>query len=163
MFLALFFCHRFCHSMLTGSGLRMSGSKNIYYKDKCTGYYGTGWHAGWFSHHLSEYIIFDAGHEGRAVVMTAYSQAVRSLISWGISTSWNHSADSNRLLVGLLLNNSWLTFLYYVNGVASGFSDPIFGKDVSFYLLLSCLRNHFCDPASYFGGVPCFLCHKLHS
>ena len=38
------------------------------------------------------------------------------------------------LFVGLLMNNSWLTFLYYFNGVASGFSDPIFGKDVSFYL-----------------------------
>jgi len=38
------------------------------------------------------------------------------------------------LFVGLLLNNNWLTFLYYFNGVASGFSDPIFGKDVSFYL-----------------------------
>ena len=38
------------------------------------------------------------------------------------------------LFVGLLLNNNWLTFLYYLNGVDSGYSDPIFGKDISFYL-----------------------------
>ncbi len=38
------------------------------------------------------------------------------------------------LFVGLLLNNNWLTFLYYLNGVESGYSDPIFGKDISFYL-----------------------------
>ena len=35
---------------------------------------------------------------------------------------------------GLSLNNTWLKLLYYVNGVDSGYSDPIFGKDVSFYL-----------------------------
>ncbi len=38
------------------------------------------------------------------------------------------------LFAGLLLNNNWLKFLYYFNGVDSGYSDPIFGKDVSFYL-----------------------------
>lgn len=35
---------------------------------------------------------------------------------------------------GLFLSNSWLTFLYYFNRVDSGYADPIFGKDVSFYL-----------------------------
>ena len=35
---------------------------------------------------------------------------------------------------GLMLSSSWLKFLYYLNGVASGHTDPIFGKDVSFYL-----------------------------
>ncbi|MEW6602930.1 MAG: UPF0182 family protein, partial [Nitrospirota bacterium] len=35
---------------------------------------------------------------------------------------------------GLSLNNNWLNFLYYFNRVDSGYSDPIFGKDVSFYL-----------------------------
>jgi uncharacterized protein len=38
------------------------------------------------------------------------------------------------LFVGLLLNNNWLTFLYYLNAADSGYSDPIFAKDVSFYL-----------------------------
>ena len=35
---------------------------------------------------------------------------------------------------GLSLSNNWLDFLYYFNRVDSGYSDPIFGKDVSFYL-----------------------------
>lgn len=35
---------------------------------------------------------------------------------------------------GLMLSNNWIKFLYYFNGVASGHTDPIFGKDVSFYL-----------------------------
>jgi len=38
------------------------------------------------------------------------------------------------LFAGLLFNNNWLKFLYYFNGVDFGYSDPIFGKDVSFYL-----------------------------
>jgi uncharacterized membrane protein (UPF0182 family) len=37
-------------------------------------------------------------------------------------------------VAGLLLNSNYLQFLYYVNRVDSGYSDPIFGKDVSFYL-----------------------------
>ena len=73
--------------------------------------------------------------KGRPVVMTAYSQAVPQL-------DLLRHFDKVKiilpvligLLVGLLLNDSWMTFLYYFNGVASGFSDPIFGKDISFYL-----------------------------
>ena len=37
-------------------------------------------------------------------------------------------------VTGLSLKNNWLSFLYYFNRVDSGYSDPIFGKDVSFYL-----------------------------
>ena len=73
--------------------------------------------------------------KGRSVVMTSYSQAIPQL-------DILRHFDKLKIIVpvviglfaGLLLNNSWLTFLYYFNGVASGFSDPIFGKDVSFYL-----------------------------
>ncbi len=72
---------------------------------------------------------------GRAVVMATYSQAVPQL------DILRHFDKVKIILpvviglfVGLLLNDSWLTFLYYFNGAASGFSDPIFGKDVSFYL-----------------------------
>lgn len=72
---------------------------------------------------------------GRSVVMASYSQAIPQL-------DILRHFDKVKIIVpalvglfaGLLLNNSWLTFLYYFNGVASGFSDPIFGKDVSFYL-----------------------------
>ncbi len=35
---------------------------------------------------------------------------------------------------GVLLSSNWLQFLYYYHGVASGYGDPIFGKDISFYL-----------------------------
>lgn len=37
-------------------------------------------------------------------------------------------------VTGLSLKNNWLSFLYYFHRVDSGYSDPIFGKDVSFYL-----------------------------
>lgn len=73
--------------------------------------------------------------KGRTVVMTSYSQAIPQLdilkhfdrlkiiVPIGIG-----------LFAGLMLNNSWLKFLYYFNAVDSGYSDPIFRKDVSFYL-----------------------------
>ncbi len=72
---------------------------------------------------------------GRSVVMTSYSQAIPQLdilrhfdrlkiiVPVGIG-----------LFAGLLISNSWMTFLYYFNAADSGYSDPIFGKDVSFYL-----------------------------
>ena len=73
--------------------------------------------------------------KGRSVVMTFYSQAIPQLdILRHFDTLKIIVPIVIGLFVGLLLNNSWLTFLYYFNGVASGFSDPIFGKDVSFYL-----------------------------
>ncbi len=72
---------------------------------------------------------------GRTVVMTAYSQAIPQLdILRHFDKLKIILPIVIGLLVGLLLNNSWLTFLYYFNGISSGFSDPIFGKDVSFYL-----------------------------
>jgi uncharacterized membrane protein (UPF0182 family) len=42
------------------------------------------------------------------------------------------------VLIGLfsaaLLNGSWMTLLSYIHRAAAGYADPIFGKDVSFYL-----------------------------
>ena len=73
--------------------------------------------------------------KGRAVVVTSYSQSapqldvlryfdqLKIIVPIGIG-----------LLAGLMLNSSWLKFLYYFNAENSGYSDPIFGKDVSFYL-----------------------------
>jgi uncharacterized protein len=73
--------------------------------------------------------------KGRAVVMSSYSQAfpqlnilrhfdrLKIIVPIGIG-----------LFTGLLLNSSWLKFLYYFYGANAGFSDPLFGKDVSFYL-----------------------------
>jgi len=73
--------------------------------------------------------------KGRSVVMTSYSQAIpqldilrhfdrlKMIVPTGIG-----------LFVGLLFSNSWLKFLYYFHGADSGHTDPIFGKDVSFYL-----------------------------
>ncbi len=34
----------------------------------------------------------------------------------------------------LLMNNNWMKFLYYYHGSPAGYADPIFGKDISFYL-----------------------------
>ena len=38
------------------------------------------------------------------------------------------------LFMAALFNGNWLTLLSYIHGTASGYADPIFGKDVSFYL-----------------------------
>ncbi|HUO76283.1 MAG TPA: UPF0182 family protein [Thermodesulfovibrionales bacterium] len=73
--------------------------------------------------------------KGRPVVMTFGNQAMPQLnvlryfdrlkIIIPILIGW---------VTGLSLKNNWLSFLYYFNRVDSGYSDPIFGKDVSFYL-----------------------------
>ena len=73
--------------------------------------------------------------KGRSVVMATYSQAMPQL-------EILRHFDKVKIIVpiviglftGLLLNSSWLKFLYYFNGVDTGYSDPIFGKDISFYL-----------------------------
>ena len=38
------------------------------------------------------------------------------------------------LFMAALFNGNWLTLLSYIHRTASGYADPIFGKDVSFYL-----------------------------
>ncbi len=38
------------------------------------------------------------------------------------------------LFMATLFNANWLTLLSYLHGTASGYADPIFGKDISFYL-----------------------------
>jgi uncharacterized membrane protein (UPF0182 family) len=46
---------------------------------------------------------------------------------------------SSPVLAGLsaaLLNGNWMTFLSYFHQSASGYNDPVFGKDVSFYLFV---------------------------
>ncbi|MGE5892690.1 MAG: UPF0182 family protein [bacterium] len=73
--------------------------------------------------------------KGRSVVTALYSQAMPQL---DILRHFDKVKIIVPVIIGLFvgvsLNNNWLTFLYYFNGVNSGFSDPIFGKDVSFYL-----------------------------
>ncbi len=73
--------------------------------------------------------------KGRALVLSYHDQAIPQL---GILRHFDRVRIIVPILiglfVGLLLNNNWLTFLYYLNAADSGYSDPIFGKDVSFYL-----------------------------
>jgi uncharacterized membrane protein (UPF0182 family) len=38
------------------------------------------------------------------------------------------------LFSAALLNGSWMTFLSYLHRTAAGYADPVFGKDISFYL-----------------------------
>jgi uncharacterized protein len=72
---------------------------------------------------------------GRALVLTSFGQALPPLdILRHIDKAKTVVPAVMGLLSGLVVNGSWLTFLYYLNGAASGYSDPIFGKDVSFYL-----------------------------
>ncbi|MEK6652735.1 MAG: UPF0182 family protein [Nitrospirota bacterium] len=73
--------------------------------------------------------------KGRAVAMTFGGQAMPEL---NILKYFDRLKIIVPVLIGWFtgswLSNDWLKFLYYFNGVDSGYSDPIFGKDVSFYL-----------------------------
>ena len=122
--------------MLTGSGLKMSGSKK-YSLQRLNAQAITAF-AGVLAGFLITYINIRfsmRATKDRAIVMTSYSQAIPQL---DILRHFDRVKIIVPVLiglfVGLLLNNNWLTFLYYLNGVDSGYSDPIFGKDVSFYL-----------------------------
>lgn len=73
--------------------------------------------------------------KGRSIVITFGNQAMPQL---NILKHFNRLKIIVPVLIGLfaglLLSNDWLKFLYYFNGQDSGYSDPIFGKDISFYL-----------------------------
>ena len=48
---------------------------------------------------------------------------------------YHHSVDLIiSLIVAYTLSNNWLSLVYFINGVKFGLRDPIFGKDVSFYV-----------------------------
>jgi uncharacterized membrane protein (UPF0182 family) len=72
---------------------------------------------------------------GRSIVLSSFGQAMPPL---DILRHFDKVKTVVPVVVGLLsalvVNGSWLTFLYYLNGASAGYSDPIFGKDVSFYL-----------------------------
>ncbi len=36
--------------------------------------------------------------------------------------------------IGFLFNNNWFKFLYFLNAAEFGYADPVFGKDISFYI-----------------------------
>jgi len=73
--------------------------------------------------------------KGRSIIMTSYSQALppfdilrlfdrlKIIVPAGIG-----------VFTGMVVNGNWMKFLYYINGVDAGYADPIFGKDISFYL-----------------------------
>jgi uncharacterized membrane protein (UPF0182 family) len=73
--------------------------------------------------------------KNRPVVMTVGNQAMPQL---NVLRHFDRLKIIVPILIGwfagLFLNNNWLNFLYYFNRVDSGYADPIFGKDVSFYL-----------------------------
>ena len=72
---------------------------------------------------------------GRPVVTASFSQALPQL---DLLRHFDRFKMVVPIVVGLmsalLLSSNWLTFLYYFNSAAAGHTDPIFGKDVSFYL-----------------------------
>ena len=90
--------------------------------------------AGFVLSYISIWISMQATKD-RALVPYFHNQAIPQL---GILRHFDRIKIIVPILVGLfvgvLLNNNWLTFLYYLNAADSGYSDPIFGKDVSFYL-----------------------------
>lgn len=73
--------------------------------------------------------------KGRSIAMSFANQAMPQL-------NILRHLDALKIIVplgigvftALLMNSNWMKFLYYYHGVASGYVDPIFGKDISFYL-----------------------------
>ena len=73
--------------------------------------------------------------KGRSVALTFDNQAMPQLyILRHVDRLKIIAPAAIGFFTGLLLNNSWLEVLSYFNKVDAGYTDPIFGKDVSFYL-----------------------------
>jgi uncharacterized protein len=80
----------------------------------------------WFAMHVTR---------GRTIPITTYSQAMPQL-------DLLRHFDRLKLIVpvligifvGLLTSGNWIKFLYFAKGATAGYADPVFGKDVSFYL-----------------------------
>jgi uncharacterized membrane protein (UPF0182 family) len=72
---------------------------------------------------------------GRTIVTALYNEAVPQL---NLMRHIDKLLYIVPLLVGLftavLFNSNWLSLLYYLNSVGFGYADPIFGKDISFYI-----------------------------
>ncbi|MBI5100661.1 MAG: UPF0182 family protein [Nitrospirae bacterium] len=73
--------------------------------------------------------------KGRPVVVTPYNQ---SLPQFDLTKNFDRLKIAvpvgAGLLTGAVFGGNWLPFLYYFNGAAAGHVDPVFGKDISFYL-----------------------------
>ncbi|MCL5022562.1 MAG: UPF0182 family protein [Nitrospirae bacterium] len=73
--------------------------------------------------------------KGREVVISVHGQALPQL-------DFLRHIERIKIIVPVLtgifsaalLNGSWMTFLSYLHRATAGYADPIFGKDVSFYL-----------------------------
>jgi uncharacterized membrane protein (UPF0182 family) len=73
--------------------------------------------------------------KGRAVVIPLHGQAMPQL-------DFLRHIERIKIIVPVLtglfaaavLNGNWMTFLSYLHRAAAGYTDPVFGKDVSFYL-----------------------------
>jgi uncharacterized membrane protein (UPF0182 family) len=72
------------------------------------------------------YLVFGATQTGRPLVLDR--RQIRRLTTIG--------AVLVSLLVGLSISTSWLQVLEYLNAVPFGAADPIFGRDVSFYVFV---------------------------
>ena len=70
------------------------------------------------------YLVLGAAQTGRPVVLDR--RQIRRLTTIG--------ALLVSILVGLSISTSWLQVLEYLNAVPFGVADPIFGRDVSFYV-----------------------------
>lgn len=74
---------------------------------------------------------------GRTIPVTTYSQAMPQL-------DLLRHFDRLKLIVpvligiftGFMMSGNWMKFLYYFQTVEAGYTDPVFGKDASFYLFI---------------------------
>ncbi|MDA8433228.1 MAG: UPF0182 family protein [Nitrospiraceae bacterium] len=73
--------------------------------------------------------------KGRAVVIPLHGQAMPQLdFLRHIEKVKTIVPVLTGLFAAALLNGRWMTFLSYLHRATAGYADPIFGKDVSFYL-----------------------------
>ncbi|MDH4232878.1 MAG: UPF0182 family protein [Nitrospirota bacterium] len=73
--------------------------------------------------------------KGRTPVITSYGQTIPQFDILRLFDRLKIIVPAGvGVFTGMILNGNWLKFLYFLNGADSGYFDPIFGKDVSFYL-----------------------------
>ncbi|MEW6108877.1 MAG: UPF0182 family protein [Nitrospirota bacterium] len=135
LFLALFFLPQFISLYVDLLWFRDAGFEKIFtVKLNAQVISGlAGWLAGFVITYINIWISMQVT-KGRSIAVTSYSQTIPQLDVLRHFDKLKIIAPVlTGLFAGVLLNNNWLTFLYHLKSADAGYSDPIFGRDVSFY------------------------------
>jgi uncharacterized membrane protein (UPF0182 family) len=163
LFLAVFFLPQFISFYVDWLWFKDAGFENIFTAklnaQAITAFSGMfagfviSWLNIWFSMKVTR---------GRSVVLTSYGQGLPRLDVLKLFDRLKLVAPAGiGIFTGMVVNGNWLKFLYYVNGVNSGYSDPIFGKDISFYLFTLPVYEVIATCCSSFWGVSCYFGSEL--